>query len=36
MFGRLRDWRRIATGYDRCLTVFLSAVAQAATDIFKR
>ncbi len=22
MFGRLRDWRRVATCYDRCPTVF--------------
>jgi transposase len=34
MFGRLKDWRRIATRYDRCPTVFLSAVALAATVIF--
>ncbi len=26
MFGRLKDWRRIATRYDRCATTFLSAV----------
>ncbi len=24
MFGRLKDWRRIATRYDRCPKVFLS------------
>jgi transposase len=23
MFGRLKDWRRVATRYDRCPTVFL-------------
>jgi transposase len=34
MFGRLKDWRRIATRYDRCPKVFLSAVALAATVIF--
>ena len=34
MFGRLEDWRRVATRYDRCPTVFLSAVALAATVIF--
>jgi transposase len=34
MFGRLKDWRRVATRYDRCPTVFLSAVALAATVIF--
>ena len=26
MFGRLKDWRRVATRYDRCPTVFLSAI----------
>jgi transposase len=34
MFGRLKDWRRIATRYDRCPKVFLSAVALAAAVIF--
>jgi transposase len=34
MFGRLKDWRRIATPYDRCAKTFLSAVALAATVIF--
>ena len=34
MFGRLKDWRRIATRYDRCAKTFLSAVALAATVIF--
>ena len=34
MFGRLKDWRRIATRYDRCPKVFLSAVALAATGMF--
>jgi transposase len=24
MFGRLKDWRRVATRYDRCPIVFLS------------
>jgi hypothetical protein len=33
MFGRLKDWRRVATRYDRCPTVFFSAVALAATVI---
>lgn len=27
MFGRLKDWRRVATRYDRCPTVFFSAIA---------
>ncbi|WP_459463786.1 transposase, partial [Rhizobium sp. No.120] len=34
MFGRLKDWRRVATRYDRCSMVFLSAIALAATVIF--
>ena len=34
MFGRLKDWRRVATRYDRCPEVFLSAVALAATVMF--
>ena len=34
MFGRLKDWRRVATRYDRCPTVFLSAIALAATVLF--
>lgn len=34
MLGRLKDWRRVATRYDRCPKVFLSAVALAATVMF--
>ena len=34
MFGRLKDWGRVATRYDRSPTVFLSAIALAATVIF--
>lgn len=34
MFGRLKDWRRVATRCDRSRTVFLSAIALAATVIF--
>jgi transposase len=34
LFGRLKDWRRGATRYDRSPTVFLSAIARAATVIF--
>lgn len=34
MFGRLKDWRRMATRYDRCPDVFLSAIALAATVMF--
>ena len=34
MFGRLKDWRRVATRYDRCPIAFLSAIALAATVLF--
>jgi transposase len=34
MFSRLKDWRRVATRYNRCPTVFFSTVALAATAIF--
>ena len=34
MFGRLKDWRRVATRYDRCPEVFMSAIALAATVLF--
>lgn len=34
MFGRLKDWRRIATLYDRCAHTFFSAICIAATIIF--
>ena len=34
MFGRLKDWRRIATRYDRCAHTLMSAIAIAATVIF--
>ncbi|SEU04106.1 hypothetical protein SAMN04489858_1211, partial [Paracoccus homiensis] len=34
MFGRLKDWRRVATRHDRCHMVFLSAIALAATVIY--
>ena len=34
MFGRLKDWRRVATRYDRCPETFFSAVALAATVLF--
>ena len=34
MFGRLKDWRRVATRYDRCPTVFFSALTLAATVLF--
>ena len=32
--GRLKDWRRIHTRYDRCAHAFMSAIALAATVIF--
>lgn len=34
MFGRLRDWGRVATRYDRCPKAFLSAIALAAIVIY--
>jgi transposase len=34
MFGRLKDWRRVATRYDRCPNAFFAAVALAAAVIF--
>ena len=34
MFGRLKDWRRIAMRYDRCAQIFLSAIQIAAVVIF--
>jgi transposase len=34
MFARLKDWRRIATRYDRCADIFLSACALAAVVMF--
>ena len=34
MFGRLKDWRRIHTRYDRCAHTFFSAICIAATIIF--
>jgi transposase len=30
MFGRLKDWRRIRTHYDRCAHTFMSAISLAA------
>lgn len=34
MFGRRKDWYRIATRSDRCARTFLSAVALALTVLF--
>ena len=33
-FSRLKDWRRLATRYDRCAPVFCSAVPLATTILF--
>ena len=33
MFGRLKDWRRVAARYDRCAKTIVFAVAIAATDM---
>ena len=33
-FGRLKDWRRVATRYDRCAHTFFSAICIAATLTF--
>ena len=35
MFGKLNDWRRIQTRYDRCANTFMSAICTAATVIFR-
>jgi transposase len=35
MLGRLKDWRRVATRYDRCPKVPLCAIAFAAPPIFR-
>ena len=34
MFGRIEDWRRIHTRYDRCAHTFMSAICIAATITF--
>lgn len=34
MFAKLKDWRRIATRYDRCAHTFMSAICIAAAVIF--
>ena len=34
MFGRLKDWLRVATRYDRCPKAFHSAIALAATVVY--
>lgn len=35
MFGRFKDWRRIHTRYDRYAYAFVSAIALAASFIFR-
>ena len=34
MFAKIKDWRRIATRYDRCADIFFAAITIAATVIF--
>jgi transposase len=34
MFGRLKDWRRIATRYDKCAHTFFSVIGIAAAVAF--
>ena len=34
MFGTIKDWRRIATRYDRCADTFFAAIVLAATMAF--
>jgi len=34
MFGRIKDWRRIAMRYDRCAHTFFSAICLACSVIF--
>ena len=34
MFGRLKDWRRIHTRYDRCAHTYFSAICIAAAVVF--
>lgn len=33
-FAKLKDWRRVATRYDRCADIFFAAITIAATVIF--
>ena len=34
MFGKLKDWRRVATRYGHCPQTYFSAIAFAVTVIF--
>ena len=36
MFGKLKDWRRIHTRYDRCAHTFMAAIVVAANVMFWR
>jgi transposase len=35
MFGRLKDWRRIAMRYDRCAHTFMCTICLASTILFR-
>jgi transposase len=35
MFGRLKDWRRIATRYDRCPDLFLAVCRLGAVEHYR-
>ena len=34
LFAKLKDWRRLATRYDRCADIFMGAITLAAIVIF--
>ena len=34
MFDKIKDWRRIHTGYDRCADAFMSGISNTAFVIF--
>ncbi|MFT9296381.1 MAG: IS5/IS1182 family transposase, partial [Acetobacter orientalis] len=34
MFAKLKNWRRVATRYDRCAHTFMSAIHIAASFLF--
>ena len=35
LLAKVKDWRRIGTGYDRCASIFRSAVLLGAAVIFR-
>ena len=35
MFGRLKDWRRVRSRYDRCAHTYFSAICIAADVVFR-